>query len=205
MTERCRGFLCYNSTHGRTKKQRGGATAGPRSRTARAGRGNRAVLRGRWPALTCQQDMEQRLLGTSGLRVPVIGMGTWRTFDVSGQQGEENARAIVDRALAAGANFFDSSPMYGEAERVLGKTPAGAKGDSAGCEQSLDSVRPLAAFGVKNWTQALLKWILSDPRCHVAIPATSKPERMQENAAAGDPPWFGSEERAYVARLASRL
>jgi aryl-alcohol dehydrogenase-like predicted oxidoreductase len=63
---------------------------------------------------------------------------------------------------------------------------------------------PLAPFGVRTWPQALLKWILSDPRCHVAIPATSKPERMTENATAGDPPWFGADERALVARLAAR-
>jgi diketogulonate reductase-like aldo/keto reductase len=55
---------------------------------------------------------------------------------------------------------------------------------------------------VTTWPQALLKWILSDPRCHVAIPATSHPERMAENAAAGDPPWLGAEERELVARLA---
>ena len=48
----------------------------------------------------------------------------------------------------------------------------------------------------------LVKWIISDTRCHVAIPATSRPERMRENAAAGNPPWFGPEEREYVARLA---
>jgi aryl-alcohol dehydrogenase-like predicted oxidoreductase len=63
--------------------------------------------------------MEQRTLGKSGLRVSVIGMGTWRTFDVNSPTAEEKAGAIVDRALAAGANFFDSSPMYGRAERVL--------------------------------------------------------------------------------------
>ncbi len=63
---------------------------------------------------------------------------------------------------------------------------------------------PLRAFGVETWAQALLKWILSDPRCHVAIPATSKPGRMTENAAAGEPPWFGAEERALVSRLATR-
>jgi len=47
------------------------------------------------------------------------------------------------------------------------------------------------------------KWILSDSRCSVAIPATSQPERMAENAAAGAPPWFGQNERAHVAQLAA--
>ena len=61
---------------------------------------------------------------------------------------------------------------------------------------------PLAPFGVRTWPQALLKWILSDRRCHVAIPATSKPDRMSENAAAGEPPWFDREARDLVARLA---
>jgi aryl-alcohol dehydrogenase-like predicted oxidoreductase len=65
-------------------------------------------------------------------------------------------------------------------------------------------LKPLAAFGVKSWPQALLKWILSDPRCHVAIPATSKPERMRENAQAGAPPWFDAAARDYVARLFTR-
>jgi diketogulonate reductase-like aldo/keto reductase len=57
---------------------------------------------------------------------------------------------------------------------------------------------------VTTWAQALLKWILSDTRCHVAIPATAHAERMLENAAAGELPWFGAEERALVARLAQR-
>ena len=58
-------------------------------------------------------------------------------------------------------------------------------------------------FGVETWPQALLKWVLSDPRVDLVIPATSKPERTAENAAAGEPPWFGPEERAYVEGLAS--
>jgi aryl-alcohol dehydrogenase-like predicted oxidoreductase len=85
--------------------------------------------------------MEKRLLGKSGLEVPVVGMGTWRTFDVSGQKAEENARAIVDQALAAGANFFDSSPMYGQAERVLG--------------QALQGRREAAMIATKVWARAL--------------------------------------------------
>jgi len=65
------------------------------------------------------------------------------------------------------------------------------------------ALRPLEPFGVRTWPQALLKWILSDPRCDVAIPATSRPGRAAENAAAGSPPWFGSEERDLVVRLAT--
>ena len=64
------------------------------------------------------------------------------------------------------------------------------------------ALAPLAPFGVETWPQALLKWILSDPRCHVAIPATSRPERLAENAVAGEPPWFGPDERRLVSRLA---
>jgi aryl-alcohol dehydrogenase-like predicted oxidoreductase len=70
---------------------------------------------------------------------------------------------------------------------------------------SSNALAPLRPFGVSTWPQALLKWILSDPRCHVAIPATSNPAHMHENAAAGKPPWFGPEERTYVAKLANAL
>jgi aryl-alcohol dehydrogenase-like predicted oxidoreductase len=250
-------------------------------------------------------------------------MGTWQTFDVRGHEAEEARRLVVDAALGAGAGFFDSSPMYGESERVLGAALQGRRSQalvatkvwasSAGegraqveralgyfggsvdlyqvhnllawrdqlrlLEEMRDagSVRaigathyspsalgelgtvmltgrigsiqvpynpmeravertilPLAAdlglgvvvmrpfaegallrrtppardleplrdFGVTTWPQALLKWILSDLRCHVAIPATSSLKRAKENAAAGDPPWFGPEERALVAELA---
>lgn len=266
--------------------------------------------------------MEQRKLGNSGLTVPAVGLGTWQVLDV-GPEDEANSKAVVDAALEGKANFFDSSPMYGKAQGVLGRA-LGANRSRAliatkvwtpwtqeGAEQireALDryggwvdlyqvhnlvawsaqlrqledereagrvkaigathyspsafdelekvmktgrisaiqipynplerrveerilplaqelglgvvvmrpfgegslmrripeakALAPLQAFGVHTWAQALLKWILSDPRCHVAIPATSKPERMRENALAGDPPWFGPEERALVQRLA---
>jgi diketogulonate reductase-like aldo/keto reductase len=67
---------------------------------------------------------------------------------------------------------------------------------------AVDDVAPLRDFGVETWAQALLKWVLSDSRVDLVIPATSRPERAKENAVAGSPPWFGPEERAYVERLA---
>jgi aryl-alcohol dehydrogenase-like predicted oxidoreductase len=61
----------------------------------------------------------------------------------------------------------------------------------------------LAELGVTTWAQALLKWILSDPRVHCVVPATRRLQRVAENAAAGDPPWFDADTREYVARLAN--
>lgn len=66
-----------------------------------------------------------------------------------------------------------------------------------------DDLAPLRAFGVETWAQALLKWVLSDERIDVAIPATSRAARTAENARAGEPPWFGPDERALVAKLSS--
>jgi len=63
--------------------------------------------------------METRPLGGSGLTVPVVGMGTWQTFDV---RDPAAVQPVTDAALAGGATFFDSSPMYGRAERVLAET-----------------------------------------------------------------------------------
>ena len=83
--------------------------------------------------------MERRALGGTGLTVPAVGVGTWQTFDVRGQDAEEDARRRFDEALAAGANFFDSSPMYGEAERVLGR--------------ALEDRRDQALIATKVWTR----------------------------------------------------
>jgi aryl-alcohol dehydrogenase-like predicted oxidoreductase len=243
-------------------------------------------------------------------------MGTWQRLGVA-----ESPEEIVHGALAAGVRVFDSSPMYGQAERLLGEalgprrdeafvaTKIWARSPSEGREQAEHALRwfggrvdlyqvhnlvatdaqlklieelreqgkvtltgathyspsefgelarlmrsgriqviqipynprereverellPLAAelgigvlvmrpfaegglvrrtpseadlraLGVETWAQALLKWVLSDPRCSCAIPATSRPERAAENARAGEPPWLDPQQRDYVARLAS--
>jgi aryl-alcohol dehydrogenase-like predicted oxidoreductase len=269
--------------------------------------------------------LEWRDLGLSGLRVPVIGMGTWRTFDVYGKEDQAARRELVGEALDLSVRFLDSSPMYGEAERVLGTTLTGRRDraivatkvwshdldeghnqidrallyfedrvdlyqvhnlvrwrdylpvfermKAAGTiraagvthyqpsafpelisiarSEPIDTIqipynpferaverevlpvaaerqlgvivmrpfgegallrhappsaalRPFRRFGCTTWPQVLLKWVLSDPRVSVVIPATRELAHLRSNAAAGDGPWFGPDERSEVVTLAQR-
>jgi diketogulonate reductase-like aldo/keto reductase len=59
----------------------------------------------------------------------------------------------------------------------------------------------LDELGVETWAQALLKWVLSDERVDLVIPATRSAGRAESNAAAGEPPWFDAEQRRLVERF----
>src|SRR5439155_6722865 len=72
------------------------------------------------PGIDPGPQVERRAFGRTGLEVPAVGVGTWKTFDVRGKGAEADARDRVSEALEPGSSFFDSSPMYGQAERVLG-------------------------------------------------------------------------------------
>lgn len=69
--------------------------------------------------------MALRKVPSSGELLPVIGMGTWQTFNV-GRKPEE--RLVVEQILrefvALGGRVLDSSPMYGAAEQVAGDLAA---------------------------------------------------------------------------------
>ena len=59
--------------------------------------------------------------------VPIIGMGTSKTLDTDDLS---LASDVVSAALDAGTTLFDSSPMYGKAERMLGSALDGRRSDA---------------------------------------------------------------------------
>ena len=66
-----------------------------------------------------------RTIPSTGETLPVIGLGTWRTFDV-GSSASERAplREVLQQFVALGGRVIDSSPMYGNAESVIGDLSA---------------------------------------------------------------------------------
>jgi diketogulonate reductase-like aldo/keto reductase len=76
------------------------------------------------------EPVATRPIPSSGERLPVVGMGTWITFDVAGNAEAGATRAaILSDFFAAGGRVIDSSPMYGSSEQVLGeRMPADAAG-----------------------------------------------------------------------------
>lgn len=78
------------------------------------------------PMPTIAADMNTSLLRRTipkgaGESLPVIGMGTWNTFDVGPSAAERAPLLDVLKAFyEAGARVIDSSPMYGQAERATG-------------------------------------------------------------------------------------
>ncbi len=68
-----------------------------------------------------KEAMAARPIPSSGEKLPVIGIGTWQTFDVGANAA---ARAPLKEVLrlffAGGGRVVDSSPMYGSSESVVG-------------------------------------------------------------------------------------
>ncbi|MGH7932759.1 MAG: aldo/keto reductase [Candidatus Binataceae bacterium] len=66
--------------------------------------------------------MATRPIPITGEPLPVIGLGTWRTFDIGDDAATLNRLADVPRLLFAdGGKMIDTSPMYGRAEAVAGE------------------------------------------------------------------------------------
>ncbi len=85
--------------------------------------------------------MLTRPIPSTGEAMPVIGLGTWRAFDVGTEASARRELSEVLRLfLDAGGRIIDSSPMYGRAEAVTGSMLAELTG------------RPRAFLATKVWT-----------------------------------------------------
>ena len=85
--------------------------------------------------------MLTRPIPSTGEVMPVIGLGTWRAFDVGTDPATRRPLyEVLQLLLDAGGRMIDSSPMYGQAEAVAGDLLA-----------ELDA-RPRAFVATKVWT-----------------------------------------------------
>jgi aryl-alcohol dehydrogenase-like predicted oxidoreductase len=67
----------------------------------------------------------QRRIPRSEESLPVIGLGTWQTFDVGGDaRGRAPLKQVLSEFARLGGRGIDSSPMYGTSETVTGDLAA---------------------------------------------------------------------------------
>src|SRR5437016_14337691 len=66
--------------------------------------------------------MLTRAIRPSGEKLPVIGLGTWRAFDVDlSADIRRQLKDVLSLFVKLGGRVIDSSPMYGRAEEVVGQ------------------------------------------------------------------------------------
>ena len=69
--------------------------------------------------------MISREIPSSGEPLPVIGVGTWQTFDIErGSAEQRTLQEVVRTFVNLGGRLIDSSPMYGRSETVVGEISA---------------------------------------------------------------------------------
>ena len=83
----------------------------------------------------------KKAIPSTGEQVPVIGMGSWITFNVGEDQAlREQRRQVLQTFFDRGGGVIDSSPMYGSSEAVIGY-----------CLARIENTEPLFS-ATKVWT-----------------------------------------------------
>jgi diketogulonate reductase-like aldo/keto reductase len=104
--------------------------------------------------------MNTRIIPSSGEKLPVIGLGTWQSFDVGNSVNERAPlKEVLNILINHGGSVIDSSPMYGRSEKVVGDlttelklkdkifeaTKVWTKGKAAGIGQMNNSIKLMHA------------------------------------------------------------
>jgi diketogulonate reductase-like aldo/keto reductase len=129
-------------------------------------------------------SLETRSIPSSNEKLPVVGLGTWRTFDAGKNRQKRETLKHVLRSLADNnGSVIDSSPMYGSSETVVGDlaeeltirpslflaTKVWTTGEEAGIEQMnqsftkmktsvIDLMQVHNLVDVKTHLKTLYKW-----------------------------------------------
>ncbi|HCM77297.1 MAG TPA: aldo/keto reductase [Cytophagales bacterium] len=69
--------------------------------------------------LAFEDAIIKRRIPSTGEMLPSIGLGTWKTFDVGPKEREPQKNVLIN-LLAKQGTAVDTSPMYGQAEEVIG-------------------------------------------------------------------------------------
>lgn len=73
------------------------------------------------PGHAAQAELLARKIPSTGQAIPILGMGTWITFNVGKNQHLRDKRVeVLSAFFAGGGRTIDSSPMYGSSEEVVG-------------------------------------------------------------------------------------
>jgi aryl-alcohol dehydrogenase-like predicted oxidoreductase len=113
------------------------------------------------------RTMQTRPIPSTGEPLPVIGCGTWQTFDVGTVPADRRPLLdVLNRLFAAGGSVVDTSPMYGRAEAVAGDLLAEAR------------PRGKAFVATKVWTRGKAEGIAQMERS-MALLRTERIDLMQ--------------------------
>jgi len=97
--------------------------------------------------------MVTRTIPSSGEKLPVIGLGTWRAFDVDlSSDIQRQLEDVLSLFVKLGGRVIDSSPMYGRAEEVIGQLTSAL------------GIREKLFLATKVWTQGKQSGIQSMER-----------------------------------------
>jgi diketogulonate reductase-like aldo/keto reductase len=70
--------------------------------------------------------MIERKIPSTGEMLPVIGLGTWQTFDIDPSSNLEPLKQVLSTMSDEGGRLIDSSPMYGRSEEIVGSLTSDA-------------------------------------------------------------------------------